>query len=206
MDEVKEPKETSELEESDNADSGVVKPKKSAKKNVDNSWYIADFDEPKGKKVPKKHESSKSQKTKTKNPKRKVTISIVFFIIGLATLAAGVVFLVLGLMRSERKADGEFLISHKSWVLELNDCERSTTNCEESGVIWQFSEIGKGTLTTNNHLNDYDFRWAIEGDKLLIVTDWLEELSNEYHYKLDQGSGKLVLEDGEESYTFVAND
>ncbi len=199
MDEVKKLKETSKLED-------LGESEKIVQKNRDESWDIADFDKPKIKKAFKKQKNPESQKIQVKNPKRKMIISIIVFVVGLATLVTGIFFLVLGLMQSERKADGEFLIAHKSWVLELDNCERSTNNCDRSGVIWQFSEIGKGTLTTNNHLNDYNFRWAIEGDKLLIVTDWLEELSNEYHYKLDQNSGKLVLEDGEESYIFVATD
>ena len=36
---------------------------------------------------------------------------------------------------------------------------------DEPSVIWNFTEIGKGTLTTNNHENDYDFIWAIDGDR-----------------------------------------
>ena len=126
-------------------------------------------------------------------------------------------------------ADGEYLVTAGSWVLEdgsncLEVVEEETeietnsegetiesdsvsgeANCEGgSGVIWNFTEIGKGTLTTNKHLNDYEFAWALDDDKMIIQTDWLYELDNEYDYKLDQNTGTLVLSDGEKEYRFVA--
>lgn len=79
------------------------------------------------------------------------------------------------------------------------------TNCADgTGVIWKFTEIGKGTLTTNNHKNDYDFKWAMEDGRLMMQTNWLYELDNEYDYTLDQGAGVLTLSDGENEYRFVA--
>ena len=141
---------------------------------------------------------------------KKFVVSVMVFVIGLAALIAGVIFLVVSLGRGATLQDGEYLVSADEWILddEVN-CAPSTgedadeTNCIPS-VIWQFTEIGKGTLTTNGHLNDYDFIWALEGDRLLIETDWLYDLENEYTYKLDQSEGALVLTDGETEYRFTA--
>lgn len=139
--------------------------------------------------------AAKKTKTEVKDPsKKKKVISISVLVIGLITLVVGVVFLVLNIMQANKAADGDFLVTAGNWTLE-----------NEPGVVWDFTEIGKGTLTTNNHTNDYDFKWAIKDDKLLIETDWLYDLENEYTYKLDQG-GKiltLIVDDGTE-YKFVA--
>ena len=102
-------------------------------------------------------------------------------------------------------SDAEYLVSAKEWRLETDDnCgdDSDTENCE-SGVIWKFTEIGKGTLTTNNHTNDYDFIWVLDGDTLKINTDWLYTINDEYTYKLDKGAGKLTVETEDEKATFV---
>lgn len=132
-------------------------------------------------------------KTKTASKKKKI-ISIGLLVVGLATLVVGVVFLVLNLLKMNQAADGDYLVTAGNWALEGED-----------GVIWDFTEIGKGTLTTNNHLNDYDFIWAIEDNKLLLETNWLYDLEDEFQYQLDQGAGVLTLtaDDGTE-YKFTA--
>ena len=71
-------------------------------------------------------------------------------------------------------------------------------------MIWQFTEIGKGKLTTNGHTNDYDFIWAIEDDKLKIETSWLYDLENEYEYSLNQGDGTLTLKENDKEIKFIA--
>lgn len=115
------------------------------------------------------------------------------FAVGLATLIAGAVFLILNLTRSAGVADGEFLVSAEKWV--LSDSDR---------VEWKFTEIGKGTLTTNAHENDYDFLWSLEDGKMKVETDWLYDLENEYDYKLDQNAGELTLSVDGKEYKFVA--
>ena len=156
---------------------------------------------------------------------KKRIISIVAMVVGLIVLVIGAVFLILKLNSGPSMADGEFLVSAGSWMLEQeNDCadvveteETEVAGGEEveliekevnclgvSGVIWKFTDIGKGTLTTNNHKNDYSFAWALEDGRMIVQTDWLYELDNEYDYTLDQGSGVLVLSDGEHEYRFVA--
>ncbi len=119
--------------------------------------------------------------------KRKQLISIIIFIIGLITLIAGVVFLILKLNSGAPIEDGEYLISVDSWIRE-----------DGPGVIWSFTEIGKGKLTTNNHLNDYDFIWAIEDGKIKIKTDWLYSLNDEYSYKIEDGNLILIRDDSSE--------
>ena len=131
---------------------------------------------------------------KPKNPeKRKWIASLAIFIVGILVLIAGIVCLILGMSQNSVAKDAEYLVNRDSWVLEDSD-----------KVIWDFTEVGKGKLTTNAHENDYDFKWAIEDGKLKIETDWLYELDNEYDYTLDQSSGVLTLTDGDESYRFVA--
>lgn len=156
---------------------------------------------------------------------KKRIYSIIAMTIGLITLVVGVVFLIIRLNAGPAMADGEYLVSVGNWMLEQeNDCidtvetkETETTEEEEvdlieeevdclgsSGVIWNFTEIGKGTLTTNNHKNDYSFAWALEDGRMTIQTDWLYELDNEYDYTIDQGAGVLTLSDGKHEYRFVA--
>lgn len=144
---------------------------------------------------------------------KKRIISIVVMVIGLVTLVVGAVFLILKLTSKPAVEDGEYLVSAGNWVLEQgNNCElmeddvsSEETNCEEGAkVIWNFTEIGKGTLTTNSHLNDYSFAWALQEGRLLMQTDWLYKLDNEYEYTLNQGEGVLVLSDGDNEYRFVA--
>ena len=142
--------------------------------------------------------------------KKKQIIDLVVFILGMITLIVGVVFLILSLTKGAGIQDGEYLVSAKEWVLESNgtNCENAEvenqTNCESPSVIWQFTEIGKGTLTTNSHLNDYDFIWALEDGKMKIETDWLYELENEYEYELNQRDGTLILRSDEDEYRFTA--
>lgn len=148
----------------------------------------------------------------------KKRISIIIFIIGLAVLVAGVVFLIVKLTAAPSIADGEYLVSVGEWALEGENCAQlkcagdtkclgpngePMVQCENGGVIWSFTEIGKGTLTTNNHLNDYEFIWALEDGKLQVQTDWLYTLNNTYEYLLDQNSGTLTLTSGSETIKFV---
>ena len=122
----------------------------------------------------------------------KKRISIIVFIIGLIALVAGAVFLIVRLSAGPSVADGEYLVNVGKWAEE-----------GEPSVVWTFSEVGKGTLTTNNHLNDYGFTWAIDGDKLLIETEWLYTLNDAYEYQLDQGANTLTLKDGDKKIVFL---
>lgn len=126
--------------------------------------------------------------------KKKKIFSISALAIGLITLVVGVVFLVLTLNKGPEIQDGEYLVAQESWQLADSD-----------KVVWDFTEIGKGILTTNGHENDYDFKWAIEDGKLKIETDWLYTLNNDYDYTLNQSAGELVLTADGKEYRFVAN-
>ena len=151
----------------------------------------------------------------------KKRISIITLIVGLVTLVAGVVFLIIRLTAASGVADGEYLVSIGKWGLEGGNCVQAkcgenakcvgpdgeaTVICDGDGVIWNFTEIGKGTLTTNAHENDYDFIWSIEDGKLKIETKWLYDLENEYDYKLDQDKGELVLSADGEEHKFVVQE
>lgn len=122
----------------------------------------------------------------------KKRISLIVLIIGLLTLIAGVVFLIVRLTARPSVADGEYLVSVGEW-----------TEQGEPSIVWNFTEIGKGTLTTNNHTNDYDFVWAIEDGKLKIDTEWLYTLNDEFDYTLDQNGNMLTLANGDEEIIFV---
>lgn len=113
---------------------------------------------------------------------RKKITSIIVLILGVAALITGIVMLVTKLTSSVAINDAEYLVQIGEWVED-----------GEPGVVWNFTEIGKGTLTTNNHANDYDFDWAIVDGKLQIKTAWLYELNDEFEYELDQGASKLEL-------------
>lgn len=151
-----------------------------------------------------KPEKKEKQPKKPKNKKKIWSIAI--FIVGLITLIVGAILLFIRFFSVPGLQDGEYLVSAKEWVLEDNtNCLKEEANCESGKVIWQFAEIGKGKLTTNNHVNDYDFIWAIDNGKLKIETKWLYDLENEYEYKLDQGNGILILYDKDNEMKFIAN-
>lgn len=153
---------------------------------------------------------------------KKKRFAIIVLIIGVITLIAGLTFLLLKLLGSgSGMQDGEYLVEKKTWILDNTDSADSlsaeaVTNCvsneaemncpPSSSVIWEFTEVGKGTLTTNNHLNDYDFIWALEDGKLKIETNWLYPLENEYEYELDQEAGKLKLTDSKGTYYFTTSE
>lgn len=99
--------------------------------------------------------------------------------------------LILKLTKTPPVSDGDYLIKANRWV--LTDCSAEGTECDK--VVWRFTQIGKGTLTTNGGQNNYDFSWAIDGDKLTVATDWLYELRNEYTYVLDRENNSLTLTD-----------
>lgn len=143
--------------------------------------------------------------------KKKKIISIIVMVVGLIALVVGVVFLVINLNQAPAVQDGEYLVSAGEWALDEgancaaeSEVEAGAANCEPS-VVWDFTEIGKGTLTTDGGEHDYDFIWALEDGKLLVETDWLYTLNNEYEYEIDQGAGVLTLTSGDEVYKFVAN-
>lgn len=127
-----------------------------------------------------------------KKDKKKI-VSISILVVGLVMLVVGVAFLIVGLVRQNSESDSEYLVEKGAWTLE--DSER---------VVWEFKEDGKGTLTTNDHTNDYDFTWSLEDGKMTVRTEWLYQMDNEYEYELDQGAGALVLTDSEGTYRFVA--
>lgn len=107
---------------------------------------------------------------------------IAIFVVGLVVLIGGLAFLIYKLIAGPSKADAEFLISSGEWVEE-----------GESSVIWDFTEVGKGKLTTDNHQTNYDFVWSLDGGKLKIETNWLYGVEDEFEYSLDQGSKTLTL-------------
>ncbi len=110
----------------------------------------------------------------------KKIIGIIVFIIGIATLIGGVVFLVMNVLKEPEVRDADRLVEVGLWQRE-----------DDPSVIWNFTEIGKGTLTTNNHVNDYDFIWATEGNTLKIETKWLYDLNDEFNFSLE--NDRLIL-------------
>ena len=125
--------------------------------------------------------SAEDLKAAFEKPKKKRS-PLVVLITGIVVLAAGASVFIVKKVLKPAKRDAEFLVEMGEWRRE-----------DTEGVIWTFTEIGKGTLTTNNHQNDYDFLWSIDGDTLKIETKWLYNLNDEYTYKLQQDNKTLVL-------------
>lgn len=122
----------------------------------------------------------------------KLKRSIFVFGIGIFTLLVGGFFLIKTLTKKPATPDGRYLVSVGTWARE-----------DEPTVIWTFSEIGKGSLTTNRHYNDYDFIWSIEDKKLNIETSWLYTLNDTFEYELNQKKNTLTLTSGGVDYVFV---
>ena len=124
---------------------------------------------------------------------KKKKISIIIFIIGIILAIAGAVVLVINILNRNTMDNAEFLVSTGTWQRQ-----------DQPEVIWNFTEIGKGSLTSNNHTNDYDFVWMLDGDKIRIKTNWLYEKEDEFTYHIDQDTKTLTLKSGNEEYTFIA--
>lgn len=127
-------------------------------------------------------ENPTDEQHKKDKSKNKFIAGVVILAVGLVTLIAGIVFLVMTLLQGPATQDAEYLVSVGNWERE-----------DIPGVVWSFTEIGKGSLTTDAHTNDYDFIWEIDGDKLKIETDWLYTINDEFEYKIE--GDKLILDD-----------
>ena len=136
-------------------------------------------------------------------------VPIIVFIVGMVMLVAGVATLLVRFLTPDRARDAEFLVEAGEWALEGSEKCAETEGSEEKtcepAVVWKFTEVGKGTLTTNGHINDYEFIWAIEGETLKIETAWLYDLNDEFKYELDQENYVLKLMRGDEMFTFKRN-
>ena len=122
-------------------------------------------------------------------------IAWIAFIVGAVALLAGAIYFILNLPQPSTARDAEYLVGIGTWAIKDDS---GTEN-----VIWHFTEIGKGTLTTNNHQNDYDFLWAMDGNQLTIETDWLYQLDDAFTYHLDQSANTLTLTRDDTSVTFI---
>ena len=171
---------------------------------MDNTIAKDTTDKPVAKNETKEKLEKTDRKKSSGNGKLKAGMAV--FLIGIATLVAGVVLLVINLVAKPAVRDADYLVSVGKWELEDDsncaseneNTEEATANCiDGSGVIWEFTEIGKGKLTTNNHKNDYNFIWSLDKDELKIETAWLYTLENSYTYKLDQDKQILTLTTGE---------
>ncbi|MBR2855606.1 hypothetical protein IKE99_01540 [Candidatus Saccharibacteria bacterium] len=132
--------------------------------------------------------------------KKQKIISISILIAGMIALVVGVVFLVMKLNETPEISDGRYLVDAGEWMMEY-ECEG-----EDCGrVIWKFTELGKGTLTTNKHENDYDFKWSLRDDKLDVRTNWLYELDNNYDYRLNRDEKSLTISADGKEYRFTAS-
>ncbi len=134
---------------------------------------------------------------KTKSPKKaKLIAGITTAVLGAGALAASLTFFIIDMNSKPGMRDAEFLVEKGTWVMQSDTPE----------VIWNFTEIGKGTLTTNNHIDDHEFKWSIENGKLKIETEWLYTLYDELAYTLDQKAQTLEVqrEDGTKQ-TFKAS-
>lgn len=127
-------------------------------------------------------DGKKAKKPLTKE--RKIGIGVL--VVGIIALIAGIGYLVYSIINTPNASDADFLVEVKTWQRE-----------DAPSVIWEFTEVGKGQLTTNEGENTYDFTWAFDDGKLKIDTDWLYTLNDEYEFSIDQHDKKLTLKDGE---------
>ena len=97
------------------------------------------------KKVKKKADkAAEAVKGAAKHPQKKKKITcITIFVLGMIVLVVGTVFMVLNVLKGNAVADGEYLVAAGDWM--LTDC--GNENCDK--VVWDFTEIGKGVLTTD---------------------------------------------------------
>ena len=131
-----------------------------------------------------KVEEKKPEKPEVKKASGKKKLPVVVFVIGIIALVSGLSFLIYKLVAGPAAADADFLINAGEWVEE-----------DEPSVIWKFTEVGKGTLTTDGYQTDYDFIWALENGKIKVETAWLYKLEDTFDYSLDQGSKTLTFKD-----------
>lgn len=117
---------------------------------------------------------------KRKNKPAKWALAV--FIIGIVILVVGLTVFLINKNSQPSMADVDFLISAGEWQRE-----------DQPAVIWNFTEVGKGKLTTDEHLNDYSFIWSLDDNKLKIETTWLYDLNDEFDYKIDQGAKTLTI-------------
>lgn len=137
--------------------------------------------------------SAEKHGKKIKRPLSKLRkISIAVLTVGVIALVAGIGCLVYNILRAPNASDAEYLVEVDAWQRE-----------DEPSVVWKFTEIGKGTLTTNGGVNVYDFTWAFDDGKLKIDTDWLYTLNDEYEFSIDQNDQKLTLKTEDQTLTFV---
>lgn len=134
------------------------------------------------KEVKKTKEASKKRPEKVRSRK----IGIAVFVIGIIVLIAGVAVLVVKKTAQPLLDDAEFLITAGQWVRE-----------DQPEVIWDFTEVGKGTLTTDDHQNDYNFTWKLDNSKITIETDWLYSFYDTFDYTLNQGEKTLTVKNAD---------
>ncbi len=141
--------------------------------------------------TPAAQDSKKSKKAKKPFTKAR-KISIAAFAVGMLVLIGGIGFCAWRYLKGAPVADARFLVEVGSWQMQ-----------DEEPVIWKFTDIGHGTLTTNKHINDYDFIWALDGNEFKIDTNWLYTLSDAFTYELDQSARELKITSGDQTYTFI---
>ena len=128
---------------------------------------------------------------------KKPLFGVLTFSIGTLALATSTTYFIIKNNEKPAIRDAEYLVSVGEWIMQPNNAEDDSSN-----VVWIFNEIGKGLLTTNNHIDDHEFKWSIEDGKLKIETDWLYSLYDEFDYELDQEEQKLEIKKDEQIKTF----
>ena len=130
----------------------------------------------------------KAKKTKKNKPEkvRSKKLAIAIFVIGIIVLVAGLIVLVVKKTAQPLLDDAEFLITTGQWVRE-----------DQPEVIWDFTEVGKGTLTTDAHQNDYNFTWKLDNSKITMETDWLYSFYDTFEYVINQNEKTLTIKNAD---------
>ncbi len=114
-------------------------------------------------------------------------------------LIAGVIMLIVGAVLFVVKTVSGATLRDANTLIEVGVWQRE----DAPEVVWTFTEMGKGTLTSNGHQNDYDFLWRIDGDTLKLKVKWLYDVESEYTYHLDGKTLSLKRLDSEGNLTNV---
>lgn len=137
--------------------------------------------------------SDKSLNPEGRKLKKIIIISVSIFLF-LILGGTGLYFYLNREKPSTPLSDADFLVSVGTW-------EKSGA----SKVKWIFKENGKGSLTTNDALNFYDFTWTLDNGTLKISTDWLYTLEDEFSFTLnrEENSFTVVAKEDEKESVFI---
>ena len=121
---------------------------------------------------------------------KKKRISLIVLIVGIAILAAGVIFLVLRLVTENNKVpDGEYLVARRTWLLDESATARGDTQGDATAESDTQDDAGHVTNCEGDNLEETN---CLDVDVALVVWSF-DEI----------GKGKLTTNGGLNEYGFI---